>query len=266
MKKLSLIALLSTVSLSAFAVEPCKPYMSVNAGYAWGFNGKSTYESYAAFTSTAKNYTSNFNKQSQGIITNINLGYGFNDAMRAEVGLDWNPKMRSTVNIFDLEVKEIGGHGTVAYDFNNNTAVTPFLYGSLGFVSAEATIKASNRNNSSVLNTDYASGTNFYMYEDADGALTTASTSIPFKKSGTKTLMTYKVGMGLAMKAGQGIDLEVRYGLGGKTQEWTPITNLTLHTATPPAGAVAATTLSAKSVVLKNMMEHSVTAGVRFTF
>jgi len=267
MKKLSLIALLSTVSLSAFAVEPCKPYMSVNAGYAWGFNGKSTYTTYGAnfIKNSTKIYTTSFDKQPQGIITNINLGYGFNDAMRAEIGLDWNPKMKSTVNVFNLEVKEIGSHGTVAYDFNNNTAVTPFLFGSLGFVSAEATIKPSTNAESSMLSAN-AGIPPYYLYNTTDGNTTAASVSITSKKSATKTLMTYKVGMGLAMKAGQDIDLEVRYGLGGKTQSWTPITDLMVSTTAQGTAVTTADELSARSVVLKNMMEHSVTAGVRFTF
>jgi len=261
MKKLTLVALLSTVSFSAFAAEPCKPYVSVNAGYSWGFNGKSTYTSYNNFTSTSPTYTRALGKQPKGMTASFIAGYAFNDAMRAEVGFDWNPKLKSTVNIFNLETQELGGHATVAYDFNNNTAVTPFLFGSLGFVSAEATIKASNRADSSTLNTGFAAGDTFVLQSAPAG--TAAVADIVSKKSGRKTLMTYKVGMGLAMKAGQGVDLEVRYGLGGKTQDWTPITDLAVSNA---SGTAATGTNIAKTVTIKQMMDHSLTAGVRFTF
>jgi len=262
MKKLTLVALLSTVSFSAFAAEPCKPYVSVNAGYSWGFNGKSTYTSYNNFTSTSPTFTRALGKQPKGMTASFIAGYAFNDAMRAEVGFDWNPKLKSTVTIFNLETQELGGHATVAYDFNNNTAVTPFLFGSLGFVSAEATIKASNRADSSTLNQNYASTvTAFYL--QAAPAGTVGTTTLDSKKSARKTLMTYKVGMGLAMKAGQGVDLEVRYGLGGKTQDWTPITDLAVSSV---SGTAAADTYVAKTVTIKQMMDHSLTAGVRFTF
>jgi len=261
MIKLTLVALLTTISLSAFALETSKSYMSVNAGYSWGFNGKSVYTSYNNFTSNSPTSTRAFTKQPEGMVTNINFGYGFNEAMRAEVGLDWNPKIKSTVSIFNLEVKEIGGHGTVAYDFNNNSPFTPFLYGSLGFVSAEATIKASNAQDSTVLKENYPAGTSFYLQNAPGGTVNT--TTIPFKKSDAKTLMTYKVGVGLSMKAGEGIDLEVRYGLGGKTQEWTPIQDLAVSAT---SGAAATGTYVLKTLTVKSIMEHSLTAGLRFTF
>jgi hypothetical protein len=266
MNKLSLIALLSTVSLSAFAVEPCKPYMSINGGYVWGFNTKSNYTTYAAnFTFNGPNYVSTLDKQARGMNASFIAGYGFNDAMRAEVGFDWAPKMKSTVNFYNLEVNEMGGHGTIAYDFNNNTAVTPFLFGSLGFVSSKAKITVSTVADSPMI-AQAPTGT-YYLYDSTDGTLAAAAIAIESKKTDRKTLMTYKVGMGLAMKAGQGVDLEVRYGLGGKPQEWTAIENLTLDTANPTAAAVGtALPYSVKTAILKHMMEHSLTAGVRFTF
>jgi outer membrane autotransporter protein len=262
MHKLTLVALLSTISFSAFAAEPCKPYVSVNAGYSWGFNGKSTYTSYNNFAgSSSPTFTRSLGKQPKGMTASFIAGYAFNDAMRTEVGFDWNPKMKSTLNFFNVETQELGGHATVAYDFNNNTAVTPFLFGSLGFVSAEATIKASNRADSSTLNTGFPSSATFLLQAAPAGVV--AAADIVSKKSGRKTLMTYKVGMGLAMKAGQGVDLEVKYGLGGKTQDWTPITDLAVSGV---AATAAGGTYVAKSLTVKQMMDHSLTAGVRFTF
>jgi len=266
MKKLSLIALLSTVSLSAFGADACKAYMSVNAGYSWGFNGKSTYTSYSNFPSASPTVTRSLGKQPQGMTTSFIAGYAFNDAMRGEVGFDWNPKMKSTVNIFNLETKELGGHATVAYDFNNNTSVTPFVFGSLGFVSAQATIKPSNRNDSATLNTGYAAGTNFYMYDSTNGQLAGTETKLASKKSASKTIMTTTVGTGMDIEVSKGVNVEVRYGIGFKTQDWTPITNLMLDTAATTAAVATATTLSAKSVTLKQLMNHSLTAGVRITF
>jgi len=264
MKKLSLIALLSTISLSAFAVEPCKPYMSINAGYSWGFNGKSDFMMYdtpTGYFSTTQVYSFNLDKNPKGLITSVNFGYGFNDAMRAEVGLDWNPKMKSTIILFDVETKEIGGHGTVAYDFNNNTPVTPFLFGSLGFSSIKHTIKATSNKSSDWLSAYYHSGDTYSLY-DAPAGTAAASPSTSLSTS-SKTLMTYKVGMGLSMKAGQGVDLEVRYGLGGKA-DFTPITDKSLKAT--PKFTTGVTNVVVKSMKVKKAMDHSLTAGVRFTF
>jgi len=266
MKKLGLIALLTTVSLSAFAAEPCKYYLSVDLGWPTVLNGQYDYDSYATNfgqSDSSKLTKATLERQSRGLAPSISLGYGFNEYLRGEIGLDMAPKLKSTAFTYNLETREVGGRIGLAYDFNNSSPVTPFVFGSIGFVTAKAKIKPSNRADSTVLQAFFPSAkTQFYIQKAPSGTATGADAGD--QNSESKTLGTFKLGVGFSIKASDMVAVELKYGLGARTNEWTPVKDLAISDVA--ATAQTNKDFVTKTLTLRRTMDHTASVGLRITF
>jgi opacity protein-like surface antigen len=210
--------------------------------------------------------------------------------MRGEITFDFKPKMKAYANTFVVETRELGGSAKLAYDFNNNTAVTPFIFAGLGatnitptvksYVSAETLANPGSLNgttlNSWVVPADknqlaiVSLDTNGMYAVAADGKTTTLCKSIKMK---SKTVMTYQGGFGLSFKASDVINFDMTYGISGKANYVVGSNFATINAVAAPTATTVDTNAAAnvmassrvKEIKFKNQMDQSLTLGVRFT-
>ena len=264
--KLLLAATASLVAFSASAVEPCKPYITADVGYSIGTNTQANRVSYpqdlASMTTTS--YSSAFYKQSQGFIGAIGLGYGFNPNMRAEVNLDFRPNMMAQTSGFAVKTQEFGGSGTVIYDFVNTSSVTPFVFGGLGAMNIKSTIKTNLKSVPTTFDIVTYPTLNIVAI-DATGTLPTlGSTSILPVSQQDKTVMTYKAGFGLAMKASDQLSVQLKYAVSGK-QNYTVAKDIALISYNGTFNNATGGLVPLKTLAVKNAMDQAVTVGFTFS-
>ena len=247
----------SLAAFSASAAEPCKAYVKLDLGYGFTTNTRAVGSVWdTSKTPTAiLNVDQNLYKNGGGIATAAGVGYAFNDALRAEVLVDFKPKMKSYGDVFVVETRELGGAVRLAYDFNNNTPVTPFIFGQLGASNVKPKVKPYISDASQV----NAGDTQFVAQIDDKGGITgTKSSSLEMK---AKTVMTYQGGFGLSVKGSDIMNVDLTYGIGGKSS-FDAITNTAFTNAT---GIGTTTTEKIKNLRFKKQMDQSLTLGFRFT-
>ena len=268
-KKLNfvLVAASALLATASFAAEPCKAYVRLDLGYGMA-SGTRAYG--PAFNNNngaiaSYQYDAGLDKDQRGMVGDVAVGYAFNDAMRGEVSFDFKPQMTAHSYTFGVQTQELGGSAKVLYDFNNNTPVTPFLFGGLGATNIKSKLKPYNAtmfksNGQPYLGQINSDGS---IKQDANGnVFTYSSLNMP-----SKTVMTYQAGFGLAFKASEQVSLDLTYGLGGKTNYQVLVNTATLSV---PAGqavteANASDEARFKQIKFKNQMDQSLTLGVRFT-
>lgn len=260
----------SLIAFSASAAEPCKAYVKLDLGYAKTFGTRTSGAKFssgqgATTTSTAVAFESlPLYKDPRGFIGAAGVGYAFNDAMRGEVVLDFRPNMKSSFDGIAVETRELGGSVRLLYDFNNNTPVTPFVFGSLG----ASNIKPKNKPDTSSAALAATTDTRTLVtVNDTTGAVTstTALTSVSQK---AKTVMTYQGGFGLSFKGSDIMNVDLTYGIGSKGT-FVAIKDVGYEDSAKADGGSApetsTNTTSYQSVSYKKQLDQSLTIGFRFT-
>lgn len=264
----------SLIAASASAAEACKPYVKLDLGYGVSSATRLKGDIFVPGTpATKSSYESQLYKNQRGMIGAAGVGYAFNDAMRAEVSFDFRPKMKSHSNVFAVETRELGGSAKVAYDFNNTTPVTPFVFASMGASNVRPKLKP--YASPGVLTSSEPGYLTFasikdngeYVKDSNGNILTHQSVSVK-----SKTVVTYGGGFGLSLKGSEGINIDLTYGIGGKGNYAVASNLATLRVAsssTPSAGNVTEASIKNQALIhqlkFKNQMEQSLTLGVRFT-
>jgi len=243
----------SLAAFSASAAEPCKAYVKLDLGYGFTTNTRAVGSIFNPDKSI-QNVDQNLYKNGGGIATAAGVGYAFNDALRAEVLVDFKPKMKSYGDVFVVETRELGGSVRLAYDFNNNTPVTPFIFGQLGASNVKPKVKPYISDVSQV----NAGDTQSVAQIDDKGAFTTKSSSLEMK---AKTVMTYQGGFGLSVKGSDIMNVDLTYGIGSKSG-YNAVTN----TAVVNTSGTTDTALeSIQNLKFKKQIDQSLTLGFRFT-
>lgn len=258
----------SMIAISGNAAEACKAYIKLDLGQGFSSNTRvygSLIKPSSGGVITISRYSSGLDKDQNGMIGDLAVGYAFNDAMRGEVSFDFKPKMVAHGYNFNLETQEYGGSARVLYDFNNNTAVTPFVFGGLGAVNIKPKVKPFASGLTREYGVPYIGQINSdgTYKTDTDGKIVTYSSL----KMPSKTVMTYQAGVGLSLKASEQISIDLTYGLGGKTNYQvlvnTAAFSIPAGSDITPANAKVKTNF--KQLKFKNQMDQSLTLGVRFT-
>lgn len=268
-KKLNyfLVAASTLLSTASFAAEPCKAYVRLDLGYGLASGTKAYGPAFYknADTLVAYQYSAGLDRDQYGMVGDLAVGYAFNDAMRAEVSFDFKPKMIAKAYSFKVETEEYGGTARVLYDFNNNTSITPFVFGGLGAINIKPKIKPHAAQMFGAEGTPYIGTINDdgSLIKDADGNIITHSSLT----MSSKTVMTYQAGFGLAFKATDDISIDLTYGLGGKTdyKVLNNVATLVVPSNTPIKEENNVDKNRFKEIKFKNQMDQSLTLGVRFT-
>jgi len=264
-KKLNLIvvAFSSLIATASFAATPCKSYVRLDLGY--GISGGATAYGNQIDNNSVRSTSFSPHMDERGMIGDIALGYGFSDTMRGEISFDFKPKMKMKYHYFAVENEEYGGSAKVFYDFNNNTSITPFVFGGLGALSIKPKISPYINLDNSYLGTAYLAQINSsgeFIVDGNNNIITYSSLTMP-----SQTVMTYQAGFGLAFKTTEDISLDLTYGLGGKTN-YKFLNNIAGIAAMgePPLtedGIEGSEKLL--QMKLKNQLDQSFNLGVRFT-
>jgi opacity protein-like surface antigen len=263
-----IVAFSSLIATSSFAATPCKAYIKLDLGYGMT-SGTKAYgpSAYKNEFATIVPYQTSFAPymDERGMIGDVAVGYAFNDAMRGEISFDFKPKMQTKMPNFILQTQEYGGSAKALYDFNNNTSVTPFVFGGLGALNIKPKIYPYISMDESYLGKPYLAKI------DADSKLIAGSDGTTVSTYGSltmpsKTVMTYQAGFGLAFKASDAVSIDCTYGLGGKTNYQVLVNTATLAV---PAGDTIDNDVEYserfKQIKIKNQMDQSLTLGIRFT-
>ncbi len=266
------IFFISLASLSAHAAEGCKAYVRLDLGYSMASGTKVSGPGFLVTDSSIPpsilpmSHNFSLDRNPRGIIGDLAVGYYFNDAMRGEISFDFKPKIIAQSLTFESETQEYGGSARVLYDFNNNTSVTPFVFGGLGAMNIKPKI------NPFVIKMFKEPYTQAYLtHINDDGSLKTNATNqvITYSslKMPSKIVMTYQAGFGLAFKASEEVSIDLTYSLGGKT-DYQVLVNT--GSAIAPAGTAFTESQITnedrfKQLKFKNQMNQSLTIGLRFT-
>jgi len=149
-----------------------------------------------------------FYKNGKGINTELEAGYNFAD-FRAGVVVNYAPKMKRKADLAQLENRELGGSLRVAYDFETNCELKPFVFGDVGAVRVKAKIKPYQSPEQTA--SEEVFGT---VGADATVAPTNQVTSIDSK---AKTVFKYGAGFGLGYEV-ERCRIDLTYGIGRKAQ------------------------------------------------
>jgi len=271
-KNFLLIAISSLVATYSFAAEPCKAYVRLDLGYGLSSGTKAygtQFEDNNGTLVKSESYSS-LDQDERGMIGDLAVGYAFNDAMRAEVSFDFKPKMLAYGQTYKVETQQLGGSARLLYDFNNNTPVTPFVFGGLGAIDIKPTIKPFITSDLSgdgkpyitkILDTPGQEGQ--LEKDDSNKIATYSALNMP-----SKTVMTYQAGFGLAFKASEQVAIDFIYGLGGKTNYQVLVNTGTFAIKEDQEITEANAGASVerfKQLQFKNQLDQSFTLGVRFT-
>lgn len=276
MKKIKLFAVVvsSLISFSASAAAPCKAYVKLDLGYGLSSGTRSAGDAlnykdqkFGTLQLSIPAY-----KDNRGMIGSVGVGYAFNDAMRGEVSLDFKPKMKYyDQSSLLVESSERGGSAKLIYDFNNNTPVTPFIFGGIGATNVTPTLKPF------ALTTDSTSNTTsklaIVQIKNDDFVKDRANNPVlnDSLKMKSKNVMTYQVGFGLSFKGSDSVSVDLAYGLGSKakTTVATDAGTLWYKTKTDggssPVQIIPEESVLHKQLNLKDSLDHFVTLGVRVT-
>jgi hypothetical protein len=202
-------------------------YITGDFGYGFGINNKfkmSVYEpitdpdgiitgyQIGPFPSGNEYETFKFDRNPQGLLTALNLGYKINSSTRLEVGFDYNPNYYSTAYFYDFTSKEKGIHATFTKDLPFQIyCLTPFLFGSFGFAKSENVVRPSNSKNSERARGFFPPNTVFTLETNPGGFETL--TNLNSINLGTKDIVSYKIGFGVEMKNNDTTSLLMKYGL-----------------------------------------------------
>jgi len=257
----------SLMAFSASAAEPCKAYVKLDLGYAKTYGIRTSGSTWSTPTSGSANVATAFDSQSlykdpRGFIGAAAVGYAFNDAMRGEVALDFKPSMKSSSQGVEIDTRELGGSVRLLYDFNNNTPVTPFIFGSLG----ASNIKPKNKpdNDSALL--AIGSTRSLATINDTTGVIT-STTSLDSVSQKAKTVMTYQGGFGLSFKGSDIMNVDLTYGVGSKGN-FVAVKDIAVIDTTAAVGSVPGvptTETAIQSLTFKKQFDQSLTIGFRFT-
>lgn len=244
----------SLAAFSASAAEPCKAYVKLDLGYGFSTNKRFSGANFIVQQNASiQGFDVAPDKNGRGMIGYAGVGYAFNDALRAEVLFDFKPKMKAYGKSFLVETRELGGAVRVAYDFNNNTPVIPFIFGQLGASNVKPKVKP------------YVSGLNSGVGA-IDGITGDYLSNPPVLSQSlnmkAKTVMTYQGGFGLSVKGSDIMNVDLTYGIGGKSS-FDAITNTAVMNST--TGAETPTAEKIKNLRFKKQMDQSLTLGFRFT-
>lgn len=275
----------SLLVLSAAAAEPCKAYVKFDGGYGMSSNAKLNADSTVLqdksdantkFFAGTTNGDTLLSKQSRGMIGSAGVGYAFNDAMRAEVSFNFAPKMKSETERFSIETRELGGSAKLAYDFNNNTAVTPFVFAEVGAMNIRPEIKV-NPNMKATAANDIFALTEIAKWDAAYGENGTSkqylSKPVSSSKQKSKTALVYKGGFGLSFKASDQVNVDLTYGVGSRAS-YVLMSNLGSgdvgkESDKMPIQAVDFKNSKGFNAIkegkIKSQVDQSLTIGVRFT-
>lgn len=230
---------------SAFAVEPCKMYLKVEAGYGMGAPKQKYAYNYApakgatlagdvvnaktnAATGTLMGFTAK--KQLKGFNGDIGLGYNMTDAVRGDIAFGYSKlknkgkfgdKTDGISNDFYLDVQMMNLMASVYYDFNNSTDFTP--YAGIGIGADRVKDKITVYTPSPALVAANSTGTTFST------AVTSANaffSSVPYtsstapdatkpgpKKGSSKTSFAYQGELGVSYKMSDGVYVTLAYKL-----------------------------------------------------
>ncbi len=248
----------------ASAAEPCKAYVKMDLGYAKTFNTRITAIGLVPDGTSGKVksqaiYNQPLYKDPNGLVILAGAGYAFNDAMRAEILLDFKPKMKSYDHGIEIDTREIGGNARVLYDFNNNTPVTPFIFGSLGATSVKPKNKPDVK---SLPLTDVTAVGRVVATVSTDGTTVTAAPNLKSISQKSKTVMTYGVGGGLSFKTSDVMHIDFTYGVAKKGNVVT-ITNFGIADIDSKGATINAA--GVQTAKFKKQLDQSLTIGLRFT-
>lgn len=261
----------SMIAFSASAAEPCKAYVKIDAGYgvASGTRFNGDVKELQKNTLAADSQIAGMGDL-HGMIGSAGVGYAFNDAMRGEVSFDFSPKMKYKGPAFVIETREFGGSAKLFYDFNNNTLVTPFVFGGLGMQNIKPTIKADPKSanlDTEVVKLAQLDGEDFKKAAENNVAL---YDSLNMK---SRNVMKYQGGFGLGVKVSDMISVDFTYGLGSNLK-YTVVENagaVILNKADLPSSpsSIGVDKIKEprlfKSATFKNSLFQSLTLGLRFT-
>jgi len=179
--------------------------------------------------------------------------------MRAEILLDFKPKMKSSVDGLEVDTRELGANARVLYDFNNNTPVTPFIFGSLGVSSIKPKVKPDLK---SAPLTDGATTRVIYAIDDAKGTPVGSNVTSISQKS--KTVMTYGVGGGLSFKASDVMNVDFTYGV-AKKGSFVAMKDVGIADEDANASDAKKSVACIQNSKFKKQLDQSLTIGLRFT-
>jgi opacity protein-like surface antigen len=193
-------------------------------------------------------------RQPKGLLSNINLGYKINHCTRVELGLDYNPNFTSTAYFFDYKHEELGGHANFIRDFNSTGSMTPFIFGSLGYMRANTTLKPTIADHSEQTRGWDPSSTASSIQRSPGGVPDGVDlTSVDL---GGRNILSYKIGAGADFKMTDKVSFQVKYSLGMREgfTKFQDISDVTLGW------------LYTKEEIVKNQFDHALTVGVRMNF
>jgi len=258
--KLMVAVASSLMAFSASAAEPCKAYVKMDLGYAKTLNTRSSGVAFIPDDKGAPVAQSFYNKplykDPRGLALLAGAGYAFNDAMRAEMLLGFKPKMKSSDSGLEVDTRELGADARVLYDFNNNTPVTPFIFGSLGVSSIKPKVKPDLK---SLPLTDGATKRVVYVIDDQGKEVGNDAVSLSQK---SKTVMTYGVGGGLSFKTSDVMNIDFTYGM-AKKGNFNAMKNVGV--ADKDDASAVKNSGGNQSAKFKKQVDQSVTIGLRFT-
>lgn len=262
-----IVAFSSLIAASSFAATPCKAYVRLDLGYGMTSGTKAYGPGFDNAGSTLTPYQTSFAPymDERGMIGGVAVGYAFNDTMRGEISFDFKPKMQTKMSHFIVKTEQYGGSAKGLYDFNNNTSITPFVFGGLGALNIKPKIYPYLSKEELYRGDPYIAKINddgsLIVDTSTGNAITYGSLTMP-----SKTVMTYQAGFGLAFKASEEISIDCTYGLGGKTNYQVLVNTATVVVPTgTPVNEAARNTDRLRQIKIKNQMDQSMTVGIRLT-
>lgn len=288
---------------SALAVEPCKMYLKVEAGYGMGAP-KQKYAYNQSFPpilagdvvtaktngATGTAMTATAAKKLKGFNGDFGLGYNMTESVRGDVAFGYsklkNKGKSADGNPFYLDVQMMNLMANVYYDFNNTTDFTPYAGIGLGVDRVKDKINVYSGGNPIIAPTN-ALGTTF------GSAVTTSNNfiySVPYKASETpdatkygpkkgtsKTSFAYMGELGVSYKVSDGVYATLAYKLknvekynkfGGTVNDglaYGIINNATANVAITPAYNNGYAAISNIRTTKRTFL-HSINAGLRVEF
>lgn len=256
LKLLSAAAALAAVMPFAASAEQKQGfYLGAGVGYGISTGGSligTTKDQNAAAEVAPSTVDRGFYKNGEGMNTEVEAGYNFAD-FRAGVVVNYAPKMKRKADLAQLENRELGGSLRVAYDFETNCELKPFVFGDVGAVRVKAKIKPYQSPEQKA--SDEVFGT---VGADATVAPTNQVTSIDSK---AKTVFKYGAGFGLGYEV-ERCRIDLTYGIGRKAQY--ALDQIPVAQNTSAAGAAANWVGQNINVKVKNAIDHSLSLGLKF--
>ncbi len=248
-KKLLSLLTFASISLSltnsASAVEPNKLYFKAFGGYSIGSKPKTSANgSEGVVQDNMKNFS--------GAVGGAGLGYNLSDAFRTDLTVDFNKlssSLKDDKEALKMKKDSITALLNLYFDFNNDSAFTPYVTGGIGMQNLKATISPK-----------LAEGVKLYSL-DKDGKPNIAGGELKEITSKRQNKFTFQVGAGVAYKAAENMYIDLSYRL--SRSDSVKLDNYA--NVIPVAGASPETKIF-KDNSIKAALQHAILLGIRFNF